>query len=208
MTQHVNLIKESLRQGRDWAHGGVVLSVLLSAAIVVGAHWVYEQMAWQQAAQTVAEAESAREANTALVQQLGGQIANVQAQLDADEQMRKAAAEMVDPPQNVVPRLEKLIGGLTSTMWLQSVEFKNARGVHLRVNGLKQSDLAQYANALSALPEFSGLPIQVLGIERREWTRDDGGQDGEPKKEPVPYFLFELAAHESWDEPSSEGGQP
>ncbi len=196
MTQQINLIDESLRQGRDWAHGGVVLSVLTSVTLVVFSHWGYEQWSWVQATQQVAQAEAAREASGAAAQQLSAQVAQLQAQLDADDEMRKAAAAMVDPPKNVVPRFEQLIAGLSPTMWLDQVEFTGSRGVELQVNGLRQSDLATYADGLSAAQAFAGLPIDVLSVERRELNQTRASDDGETRKDVLPYYRFELAGRD------------
>lgn len=204
MTQQINLIDESLRQGRDWAHGGVVLSVLASVALVVLTHWGYEQWAWVKATQQVAAAEAAREASGAAAQQLAAQVAQLQSQLGADDEMRKAAAAMVDPPQNVVPRFEQLIAGLSSTMWLDHVEFAGSRGVQLQVNGLRQADLARYADGLSAAPAFAGLPIDVLAVERRELTQTKAADDGETRKDILPYYRFELAGRDPHSEPAME----
>lgn len=205
MTQQINLIDESLRQGRDWAHGGVVLSVLTSVALVVLTHWAYEQWAWVNATKQVAEAEAAREASGAAAQQLAAQVAQLQSQLEADDQMRKAAAAMVDPPQNVVPRFEQLIAGLSSTMWLDQVEFQGGRGVQVLVNGLRQADLARYADGLSAAPAFAGLPIDVLSVERRELSQTKAGDEGETRRDVLAYYRFEIAGRDPISEPMAEG---
>lgn len=202
MTQQINLIDETLRQGRDWANGAVVMSVLAFGIAMVAGHWGYERWLWQQATEQVAAAEAAREASGAVMQQTLSQVAQLQAQLAADEQMRRAAAAMVDPPQNAVQRFEQLIGALSPTMWMQSVEFSGARGVHLVVSGLKQSDLARYADGLSSAQAFSGLPIEILSIERKELLEADAGEGGVPQKA-VPYYNFELSGTDS--KPAQEG---
>ena len=124
---------------------------------------------------------------------IAAKLAEVQAQIAADDQMRKAAAAMVDPPQNCVARFEELIAGLTSTMWMESVEFKGARGVHMKVSGLQQGDLARYANGLSGSKAFVGLPIEILNIERRSLEQAEAASDDAPRKS-TPYYSFELAA--------------
>ncbi|MGE5452279.1 MAG: hypothetical protein ACM3VZ_10625 [Acidobacteriota bacterium] len=194
MTQQINLIDDTLRQGRDWANGAMVLSVLGVAALAVGGHLTYEQWQWQQASTLAAQADTDREASGALLQQVSAQVAQLQAQIAADDQMRRAAAAMVDPPQNCVARFEQLVGGLAPSMWMQSVEFSGARGVHLVVNGLRQSDLARYADGLSAAKAFSGLPIEILSIERKELAENSTGEDSEVKvqAQAVPYYAFEL----------------
>lgn len=203
MTQQINLIDETLRQGRDWANGVVVMSVLVCSTLAVAGHWGYERWLWQQATERVAAADAAREASGALLQQTLAQVAQLQAQLDADEQMRRAAAAMVDPPQNCVQRFEQLIGALSPTMWMQSVEFSGARGVHMLVSGLKQGDLARYADGLSNAQAFSGLPIEILSIERKELLQADSGEGSETKKKAVPYYNFELSGTDT--KPTTEG---
>lgn len=206
MTQQINLIDEALRQGRDWANGVMVLSVLVGAAAIVLGHWGYERWLWQQASDIVATADSAREASAAVMQQTTDQVAQLQAQLEADEQMRRAAAAMVDPPQNCVQRFEQLIGALSPSMWMQSVEFSGARGVHMMVSGFKQSDLARYADGLSGSQAFTGLPIAILSVERQELTLEsDPGDGGEAKKKVIPYYNFELSGTDS---APNEGGAP
>jgi hypothetical protein len=197
MTQQINLIDETLRQGRDWANGAAVMSVLAIGIAMVAGHWGYERWLWQQATEQVAAADAAREASGAVMQQTLSQVAQLQAQLDADAQMRRAAAAMVDPPQNSVQRFEQLIGALSPTMWMQSVEFSGARGVHLLVSGLKQSDLARYADGLSSAQAFSGLPIEILSIERKELLEADSGEGGGAAKKAVPYYNFELSGTDS-----------
>lgn len=197
MTQQINLIDDTLRQGRDWANGVAVLSVLSLAALAVAGHGGYEQWQWQQASLRVAEADSAREANGAALQQVSAQVAQLQAQIAADDQMRRAAAAMVDPPQNCVSRFEQLVGALAPSMWMQSVEFSGARGVHMVVNGLRQSDLARYADGLSAAQAFSGLPIEILSVERKELSETTQDEGAEAKTKSVPYYAFELAGSDN-----------
>ncbi len=205
MTQQINLIDDTLRQGRDWANGVVVLSTLALAAVAVAGHGGYEQWQWQQASIRVAQADTDREARGAVMQQVSDQVAQLQAQIAADDQMRRAAAAMVDPPQNCVARFEQLVGNLAPSMWMQSVEFEEARGVHMVVNGLRQSDLARYADGLSAAKAFSGLPIEILSIERKELAETAVSEDGDVKTKAVPYYAFELRGSDNI-EPA--GGTP
>ncbi|MDE2593093.1 MAG: hypothetical protein KGL57_02550 [Burkholderiales bacterium] len=197
MTQQINLIDATLRQGRDWANGVVVLSALVVGCLAVAAHGMYEEWQWKQASMQVAAADAAREASGAAMQQVSAQVAQLQAQIAADDQMRRAAAAMVDPPQNCVARFEQLVGALAPNMWMQSVEFAGARGVHMLVNGLRQSDLAHYADGLSAAKAFAGLPIEILSIERKELSESSGGLDSEVKTKILPYYAFELRGSDS-----------
>ncbi|MDE1997394.1 MAG: hypothetical protein KGI91_03905 [Burkholderiales bacterium] len=193
MTQQINLLDESLLQGRDWAHGGMVLSVILAASVAAAAHGVYEKWKWQQASQQVAAIEADKEARAQALQQVVDQIGQLKAQLDADEQMRKAAAAMIDPPQHSVARFEQLVGALSNSMWMQSVEFSGAKGVHLVVSGLHQADLARYADGLSGSEAFAGLPIEILQVERKTLSAQDSDGAAPAKAPPVPYYVFELA---------------
>lgn len=209
MTQQINLIDETLRQGRDWANGVVVLSVLTLATLAVGGHWGYERWLWQRATIEAAQADAAREASGVVMQQVSAQVAQLQGQLAADEQMRRAAAAMVDPPQNCVQRFEQLVGALSPSMWMQSVEFSGARGVHMVVNGLRQSDLARYADGMSGAKAFAGLPIEILSIERKEFAETTSESEpveaGVIKKKLAPYYAFELAGS---DNIAPVGGTP
>lgn len=205
MTQQINLIDDTLRQGRDWANGVTVLSVLILAALAAAGHGGYEQWQWQQATVRVAQADAAREASGAAMQQVAAQVAQLQAQIAADDQMRRAAAAMVDPPQNCVARFEQLVGALAPSMWMQSVEFSGARGVHMVVNGLRQSDLARYADGLSSAQAFSGLPIEILSIERKELAETTQDEGSEAKTKSLPYYTFELAGS---DNIAPVGGTP
>lgn len=197
MTQQINLIDDTLRQGRDWANGVVVLSVLSLSALAVVGHGAYEQWQWQRATVLAAQADTAREASGAAMQQANTQLAQLQAQIAADDQMRRAAAAMVDPPQNCVARFEQLVGALAPSMWMQSVAFSGARGVHMVVNGLRQSDLARYADGMSATKAFSGLPIEILSVERKELAQASQDEGGEAKAKSVPYYVFELAGSDN-----------
>lgn len=197
MTQQINLIDETLKQGRDWANGVVVISTLTLAALAAAGHWGYEQWLWQRASQDVAAAEAAKEASGQVMQQVSAQVAELQAQLDADEQMRKAAAAMIDPPREVVARFDRLVGGLSPSMWLQSVEFSGARGVHLTVSGLRQADLARYADGLSASQAFEGLPIAILSVERKLMQEPASQVDDQAPRKAVPYYVFELSGQEN-----------
>ncbi|HET8869217.1 MAG TPA: hypothetical protein VFM48_02115 [Aquabacterium sp.] len=193
MTQQINLLDESLRKGRDWASGGMVLSVIVLASLAAAVHWAYERWTWLQVSQQVARLEAEKETRTQAMQQVVDQIGQLQAQLDADEQMRKAAAAMIDPPQQCVERFDLLVKALSPSMWLQSVEFSGARGVHLVVSGLHQADLARYADGLSGSQAFAGLPIEILSIERQKLTSSDPDAGDQAKERALPYYVFELA---------------
>ena len=206
MTQQINLIDQTLRQGRDWANGVMVLGVLATATALVAGHFVYERLGWQKATAEAAQADAAREASAAIVQQVASQLDQVQAQLAADDQMRRAAAAMVDPPQNCVQRFEQLIAAMPATMWLEDVEFYGARGVHLVANSLHTADLARYADTLSSAKAFSGLPVEILSIERKEFADSDAPDVSAVKPKLAPYYAFELAGTENI-EPAA-GGTP
>ncbi len=197
MTQQINLIDETLKQGRDWANGVVVISTLTLAALAAGGHWGYEQWLLKRASEDVAAAEAAKEASGQVMQQVSAQVAELQAQLDADEQIRKAAAAMIDPPREVVARFDQLVGGLSPSMWLQSVEFAGARGVHLMVSGLRQADLARYADALSASRAFEGLPVAILSVERKLMQEPASQADDSVVRKSVPYYVFELSGQDN-----------
>ena len=96
----------------------------------------------------------------------------------------------IDPPREVVARFDQLVGGLSPSMWLQSVEFAGARGVHLMVSGLRQADLARYADALSASRAFEGLPWRSSAWSASSCKNLPLRADDSVVRKSVPYYVL------------------
>lgn len=205
--QQINLIDQTALAGRDPLSGiNIVIGLGVLALALVG-HYSYEQWRWQRVSAAAVAAEQSAQAGTAAAEQVNAQLAQLQAQIAADDQLRQAEAALLDPPKDCAARLQALVSAMPATLWLRQVEFAGARDVRIAGSSLRSADVAGYAQALGGQPAFSGLPVRVLSFERREMTQER--PDGEPAdadKGPLKWAAYEFEVS-SLDQKSA-GGAP
>ncbi len=208
MTQQINLIDASALVGHDPLSGlNIMLAVGVSALALVG-HYSFEQWRFQRAQAAAAAAEQNAQASNAAAAQVSEQLAQLQAQFTADDQLRQAEAALVDPPQDCASRLQALVAAMPASLWLRQVEFAGARNVRIAGSSLRSADVASYAQTLGGQPAFSGLPVRVLSFDRREVTQEpaEGAESGLP---PVKWaaYDFEVSSLDSATQ-AGAGGTP
>lgn len=208
MTQQINLIDASALAGRDPLSAlNIAIAIGVSALALVG-HYSYEQWRSQRAIAASAAAEQNAQASTAAAGQVSEQLAQLQAQIAADDQLRQAEAALLDPPKDCAPRLQALVAAMPASLWLRQVEFAGARNVRIAGSSLRSADVASYAQTLGGHAAFSGLPVRVLSFERREVTQEaaEGADSGLP---PVKWaaYDFEVSSLESGAQ-AGAGGAP
>lgn len=208
MTQQINLIDATAQAGRDPISGRNIVLALVVAALALVGHYSFEQYRWQRASAAQAAAETDAQASSANAQQVNDQLAQLQAQITADDQLRQAELALLDPPKDCATRLQALVSTLPASLWLRQVEFFGARNVRIAGSSLRSADVAGYVQALGGQAAFTGLPVRVLSFERREIKQEaEGGDSGEGGKPAVSWaaYDFEVSSLETAKTP---GGAP
>ncbi|WP_374590462.1 PilN domain-containing protein [Aquabacterium sp.] len=208
MTQQINLIDATAQAGRDPFSGRNIVVALGLAALALVGQYSFEQYRWQRVSAASAAAETDAQASSANAQQVNEQLAQLQAQIAADDQLRQAEQALLDPPKDCAARLQALVSTLPGSLWLRQVEFFGARNVRIAGSSLRSADVAGYVQALSGQTAFSGLPVRVLSFERREVTKESDTAEGSDGGKPAitwAAYDFEVS---SLDANKSAGGAP
>jgi hypothetical protein len=208
MTQQINLIDATAQAGNDPLSGLNIVVALGVAALVMVGHYSYEQWRWQRVTAAGTAAEEQAQASSTAATQASEQLAQLQTQITADDQLRQAEAALLDPPKDCAARLQALVAAMPASLWLRQVEFAGARNVRIAGSSLRSADVSDYTQALGSKPAFSGLPVHVLTLDRRE-TVQDVAEGGDGTQQPVKWAAYDFEVS-SLDKSSdlTSGGAP
>lgn len=207
MTQQINLIDASALGGRDPLSGLNIVVTLGLAALVMVAHYSYEQWRWQRVTAATTEAEVQAQASSTAATQASDQLAQLQAQITADDQLRQAEAALLDPPKDCAVRLQALVAAMPASLWLRQVEFAGARNVRIAGSSLRSADVSDYAQALGSKPAFSGLPVRVLTLDRREVV-EEAVETADGNQPPVKWAAYDFEVSSLDKGADAAGGAP